>query len=113
MISDLTALGERIKLLQEEIAAKLNEQNNRILFTLTMVTVLALPINIVAGFFGMNVGGFPSPTILKASGSCSCWSPASPSLPAAGPSASVATIERGQRRWTVVRLTDHRQPDLP
>ena len=24
-----------------------------------MVTVLALPINIVAGFFGMNVGGIP------------------------------------------------------
>ena len=112
MISDPTALGERIKLLQEEIAAKLNEQNNRILFTLTMVTVLALPINIVAGF-GMNVGGIPSPTILKASGSCSCWSPASPSSPAAGPSASAATIERGQRRRTVVRLTDHRQPDLP
>lgn len=37
----------------------LNEQNNHILFPLTMVTVLALPINIVAGFFGMNVGGIP------------------------------------------------------
>lgn len=24
-----------------------------------MITVLALPINIVAGFFGMNVGGIP------------------------------------------------------
>lgn len=59
IISDLTALGERIKLLQEEIAAKLNEQANRTLFTLTVVTVLALPINIIAGFFGMNVGGIP------------------------------------------------------
>jgi zinc transporter len=59
VISDLTALGERIKLLQEEIAAKLNEQSNRTLFTLTVVTVLALPINIIAGFFGMNVGGIP------------------------------------------------------
>ena len=29
------------------------------LFTLTLVTVLALPINIVAGLFGMNVGGIP------------------------------------------------------
>jgi zinc transporter len=46
-------------LLQEEIAAKLTEQNNRTLFTLTVVTVLALPINIIAGFFGMNVGGVP------------------------------------------------------
>lgn len=59
IISDLTTLGERIKLLQEEIAAKLNEQSNRTLFTLTVVTVLALPINIIAGFFGMNVGGVP------------------------------------------------------
>lgn len=59
VISDLTTLGERIKLLQEEIAAKLNEQSSRTLFTLTMVTVLALPINIIAGFFGMNVGGVP------------------------------------------------------
>ncbi|MFJ4290872.1 transporter [Cupriavidus sp. NPDC089707] len=59
VLNDLAALVERIKLLQEEIAAKLNEQTNRTLFTLTLVTVLALPINIVAGFFGMNVGGVP------------------------------------------------------
>ncbi|MGE8406980.1 MAG: transporter [Pseudomonas sp.] len=59
IINDLTALVERIKLLQEEIAAKLTEENNRTLFTLTVVTVLALPINIIAGFFGMNVGGVP------------------------------------------------------
>ena len=59
IINDLMALGERIKLLQEEIAANLNEQSNRTLFTLTLVTVLALPINIIAGFFGMNVGGIP------------------------------------------------------
>jgi len=26
---------------------------------LTLVTVLALPINLVAGLFGMNVGGIP------------------------------------------------------
>jgi zinc transporter len=45
--------------LQEEIAANINEQTNRTLFTLTVVTVLALPINIIAGFFGMNVGGIP------------------------------------------------------
>ncbi|AOY91612.1 magnesium transporter CorA [Cupriavidus sp. USMAA2-4] len=59
VLNDLAALVERIKLLQEEIAAALNEQTNRTLFTLTLVTVLALPINIVAGFFGMNVGGIP------------------------------------------------------
>lgn len=59
VIRDLGALQERIKLLQEEIAAQVSEQTNRSLFTLTMVTVLALPINITTGFFGMNVGGIP------------------------------------------------------
>jgi zinc transporter len=59
VIRDLAALQERIKLLQEEIAAQVSEQTNRSLFTLTVVTVLALPINITTGFFGMNVGGIP------------------------------------------------------
>jgi zinc transporter len=59
VLRDLAALQERIKLLQEEIAAEISEQTNRSLFTLTMVTVLALPINIMTGLFGMNVGGIP------------------------------------------------------
>jgi zinc transporter len=58
-INDIYSLQERIKLLQEEIAAKVNEQNSRSLYVLTVVTVLALPINILAGLFGMNVGGIP------------------------------------------------------
>jgi zinc transporter len=59
IIRDVSELQERIKLLQEEIAAQLGEQNGSSLFTLTVVTVLALPINIVAGLLGMNVGGIP------------------------------------------------------
>ncbi len=59
VLSDMTALQERIRLIQEEIAAQVNEGNNRSLFVLTIVTVLALPINIIAGLFGMNVGGIP------------------------------------------------------
>jgi zinc transporter len=59
VLRDMTTLQERIKLLQEEIAAQVNEDNNRSLFVLTIVTVLALPINILAGLFGMNVGGVP------------------------------------------------------
>jgi zinc transporter len=59
VLRDLAELQERIKLLQEEIAAQVGEQTNRSVFTLTMVTVLALPINMVAGLMGMNVGGIP------------------------------------------------------
>jgi zinc transporter len=58
-IGDSAALVERVKLIQEELAALVNEQTGRTLFVLTVVTVLALPINLVAGLFGMNVGGIP------------------------------------------------------
>ena len=58
-LRDVTALQERIKLLQDEAAARVAEENNRSLFLLTMVTVLALPINLSAGLLGMNVGGIP------------------------------------------------------
>jgi zinc transporter len=59
VLNDLAALQERTKLLQEEIVAHTTEQTNRSVFLLTIVTVLALPINIIAGLFGMNVGGIP------------------------------------------------------
>ncbi|WP_369789716.1 transporter [Rouxiella sp. WC2420] len=59
VLNDLVGLTERIRLLQEEISSSQMEQNNRSLYVLTVITVLALPINIVAGFFGMNVGGIP------------------------------------------------------
>ena len=59
VLADMTALQERIKLLQEEIAARVTEETNRSVYVLTMVTVLALPINLVAGLLGMNVGGIP------------------------------------------------------
>lgn len=58
-INDSAVLVERVKLLQEEIAAMVNEQDNRSLYVLTIVTVLALPFNIIGSLFGMNVGGIP------------------------------------------------------
>lgn len=58
-VSDSAALVERVKLIQEELIALVNEQTNRTLYILTVVTVLALPVNMIAGLFGMNVGGVP------------------------------------------------------
>ena len=55
----MAGLQERVKLLQEEIAARISEQTSRSVFVLTAVTVLALPINLIAGLFGMNVAGVP------------------------------------------------------
>lgn len=59
VLVDMATLQERIKLLQEEIAAMVNERNSRSLYTLTVFTVMALPINMIAGLFGMNVAGIP------------------------------------------------------
>jgi len=59
VLRDLASLQDRIKLLQDEIAAQVGEHTNTSVFTLTVVTVLALPINLVAGLLGMNVGGIP------------------------------------------------------
>jgi zinc transporter len=58
-VADSVALVERVRLLQEELVALVNEQTSRTLFVLTVVTVLALPMTIIPGFFGMNVGGVP------------------------------------------------------
>jgi zinc transporter len=58
-VADSAALGERVKILQEELTALVGERSNRTLFVLTVVTVLALPFNVIGGLFGMNVGGIP------------------------------------------------------
>jgi zinc transporter len=58
-VADSVALVERIRLLQEELFALVNEETNRTLFVLTIVTVLALPLTIIPGLLGMNVGGVP------------------------------------------------------
>jgi len=58
-IGDAAALIERVKLLQEELVALITEQTSRTIFVLTIFTVLALPVKVVAGLFGMNVGGIP------------------------------------------------------
>lgn len=59
VLRDIATLQERAKLIQDEAAGRVAEENSRSLFTLTMVTVLALPINLLAGLLGMNVGGIP------------------------------------------------------
>jgi zinc transporter len=62
-------LVARARLLQEEIAGRLGEATNRNLFVLSIVTTTLLPITLITGIFGMNVGGLP----FVASGSGFWW----------------------------------------
>lgn len=56
---DIELVQERTRLLQEEIAARLGEATNRNLFLLSMLTATFLPVTLITGIFGMNVGGLP------------------------------------------------------
>jgi zinc transporter len=56
---DLELVQERARLLQEEVASQIGEATNRNLFVLSIVTTTLLPITLITGAFGMNVGGLP------------------------------------------------------
>lgn len=49
----------RARLLQDELMAKLTAQSNQLLYVLSTMTAVLLPMTIVSGLFGMNVGGIP------------------------------------------------------
>jgi len=56
---EVVAIQERARLLQEEIATKLAEENNRLLRTISIVTAVFLPPALAFGFFGMNTHDLP------------------------------------------------------
>ncbi len=59
IVGDLDAIQERAKLLQEELAARAQEETNRKLLILSVVTATFLPVTFITGIFGMNVAGLP------------------------------------------------------
>jgi zinc transporter len=58
-IEEVAELYERAKLLQEELGSRLAESTSRNLYTLSVLTAVLLPMTLVTGIFGMNVGGLP------------------------------------------------------
>jgi len=56
---DSEQLQARARLLQDELMAKLTAQSNRLLYVLSVMTAVLLPMTIISGLFGMNVGGLP------------------------------------------------------
>ena len=57
---DLDLVQERARLLQEQASARLMEATNRNLYILSIVTTVFLPVTLVSGIFGMNLGGLPA-----------------------------------------------------
>ncbi len=56
---DIVELRERSRLLEEELRYKMEEESNRHLHTLSIVTTMLLPPTLVTGIFGMNTKGLP------------------------------------------------------
>jgi len=56
---EFSALYERARLLQDEIAGRMTAITNRRLFTLSVLTACMLPSTLVTGFFGMNTKDMP------------------------------------------------------
>lgn len=56
---DVIEVRDRARLLQDELSARVAEETNRHLRLLAVLTAAFLPPTLVAGLFGMNVGGVP------------------------------------------------------
>ncbi|WP_431282372.1 CorA family divalent cation transporter [Humitalea sp. 24SJ18S-53] len=59
LLRNLSALKERARIAQDELAGLLGEQTNQRLFVLSVISAVMLPPALIAGIFGMNVGELP------------------------------------------------------
>ena len=58
-VEDIDAARERALIAQEELNTKLSEQMNRAMYTLSIVAAIFLPLGLITGLLGINVGGIP------------------------------------------------------
>ncbi len=56
---DIVAIQQQARLLQDEIDSRIASRVNRHLYILSVITALFLPPSVIAGIFGMNLGGLP------------------------------------------------------
>ncbi|MBP2303581.1 CorA family divalent cation transporter [Azospirillum picis] len=59
VLYDIEALQDRAKVLQDELLARVADQQNHSLHVLAVVTVIFTPMTLISGIFGMNVAGVP------------------------------------------------------
>jgi zinc transporter len=59
IVEDLDAMRERAAVIQDELTNRAAEHMNRNMYTLSVVAALMLPLGVITGMFGMNVGGIP------------------------------------------------------
>jgi zinc transporter len=58
-VEDLDAARDRAQVTQDELTARLSEQMNRNTYVLSVVAAIMLPLSLITGLLGINVGGIP------------------------------------------------------
>lgn len=58
-VEELDAARERASVTQEELTGRISDQMNRIMYILSIVTGIFLPLGLLTGLLGINVGGMP------------------------------------------------------
>ena len=58
-VEDLDAARERAAVAQEELTNRLAEKMNRTMYQLAIVATISLPLSLLTGLLGINVGGIP------------------------------------------------------
>ena len=58
-IEDLDAARDRAAIAQEELNARLSEQMNQTIYMMSIVATIFLPLGLLTGLLGINVGGIP------------------------------------------------------
>lgn len=58
-VEDLDSARERAAVTSEELAGRLAEQMNKTMYVLSLVAAVFLPLGLITGLLGINVGGIP------------------------------------------------------
>jgi zinc transporter len=72
---DLHSIRDRASVAQEELSGRLSEQMSRKMYVLAVVARVFLPRGLLTALLGVNVGGFPAQTALRASPLSAPWFP--------------------------------------
>ncbi|MBN1759236.1 MAG: zinc transporter ZntB [Chitinispirillaceae bacterium] len=59
IIEDLDLMRDRASIAQEELNGRLSEQMNRTMYAMSIVATIFLPLGLLTGLLGINVGGIP------------------------------------------------------
>jgi zinc transporter len=58
-VEDLEAARDRATVAHEELSGRLAEQMNRAMYVLALVAAIFMPLGLITGLLGINVGGMP------------------------------------------------------